>query len=74
MARIGPVVKCPEGQSLRAVLKRKKFWFHKDRPDHKWPTSAISSTQGATFVQLEGYCKVDSANPSPKKRGGGLVI
>ena len=31
---------------------------------------AISSTQGATFVHLKGYCKVDQADPSPKKGGG----
>ena len=36
---------------------------------HKWHIGYISSTQGATFVQREGYTKVDSANPSPKKGG-----
>ena len=40
MACVGSsVVKCSEGWSLRAALKRKKFWFLKDQPDQKWPKS-----------------------------------
>ena len=46
MAYVGSsVVKCYEGWSLRAALKRKKNYFLKDRPDEKWPKNGTLATK-----------------------------
>ena len=39
------VVKCFEGWSLRAALKRKKFSFLKDRPEQNRPKSGTLATK-----------------------------
>ena len=67
------VVKCSEGWSLRAALKRKKFEFLKESPDQKWPKSPYPQHRGQLFSYWSGSVRLTKQTLHPTK-GGGLVI
>ena len=70
------MVKCSEGWSLRAALKRKIFWFLEDRPDQKWPKSGtlavhILHTTG-NFSPIGMAVGGGLSKPFTPKGGGGV--
>ena len=68
------MVKCPKGWSLRATLKKKKFWFLSDRPDQKWPKSGYKNPypqhKGQLFSNWSGSVRWTKQTLHPKKGGG----
>ena len=78
MAYVGSsVVKCSEGWSLRAALKRKKNQFLKDPPNQKWPKSGTLATRVYILNTRGNFSPTGKvgglSKPFTQKKEGGLL-